>query len=277
MRNDEVKTKVFCILGDERIFRSKSPDMFSAAMATAGINGAYVPFMVRPEKIGEAMRSLRVLNITGANVTVPYKEAVIPHLDVLSEGANIIGSINTIVRNGDQLKGYNTNAIGFMDTLGEAGFEVRGKNALIFGTGGAARAVVFIFNWLHAASIFITGRHEEKVRHIISRIAGESKPPSSLTDAPVPAHIVVNATSVSDYDEAPELAKLVTRLELPACELIVDLNYGRSRNFWADMAQSRDIPFVDGFSSLANQARRTFSLWTGKDLSPAEFLQVVKD
>ena len=85
---------VYCIISDERAYRSKSPAIFSAVFKRAGINGAYVPFVVKPENLGQALQSLRVLNIAGANVTVPYKETVIPYLDVLSEGANIIGSIN---------------------------------------------------------------------------------------------------------------------------------------------------------------------------------------
>ena len=113
-----------------------------------------MPFKVAPEQLGQALQSLRVLNIAGANITIPYKEAVIPYLDVLSEGANIIGAINTIVLNGDKLKGYNTNAIGFMDALSYAGYEVEDKSAMVFGTGGAARAVVFILNWLRTKTIY---------------------------------------------------------------------------------------------------------------------------
>ena len=75
-------------------------------------------------------------------------------MDILSEGANIIGAVNTIVRNGDTLKGYNTNAIGIMDALTESGFEAEGKSALIFGTGGAAMAAAFIFNWLRTGTIY---------------------------------------------------------------------------------------------------------------------------
>ena len=151
--------KVFCILSDERVYSSKSPVMFSRVLQRVGIQAAYVPFKVNPKNLGLALQSLKVLNISGANVTVPFKEKVIPHLDVLSEGANIIGAINTIVCNGDSLKGYNTNAIGFMDALNDADFEVAGKSALVFGTGGAAKAVVFMLNWLRAATIRVAGRH----------------------------------------------------------------------------------------------------------------------
>ena len=105
--------------------------MFSAILKRAGIKGTYVPFKVCPADVGQAIHSIRILNIAGANVTVPYKEAVIPYLDVLSEGARIIGAVNTIVRKGDVLKGYNTNAIGFMDALNHAGFNVAGKSAVV--------------------------------------------------------------------------------------------------------------------------------------------------
>jgi len=129
-----------------------------------------VPFKVDKGQIGPAMQSLRVLNIDGANVTVPYKETVIPHLDILSEGANIIGAVNTVVRNGETLKGYNTNAIGFMDTLEEIGFDVAGKTAVVFGTGGIAKAVVFILNWLRAESILVVGRNENSISGIVNNI-----------------------------------------------------------------------------------------------------------
>ena len=75
---------MFCIIGDERIFRSKSPAMFSAVMKRVGIKGVYTPFKVKPQEIAQGMQSLRALNIYGANIAVPYKEAVIPYLDILS-------------------------------------------------------------------------------------------------------------------------------------------------------------------------------------------------
>jgi len=131
--------KVFCIISDERAHRLKSPAIFTTVLKDMGIKGSYVPFQVAPDDVGQALQSLRILNIAGANVTVPYKEAVIPHLDILSEGANIIGAINTIVRNGNELKGYNTNAIGFMDALNEVEFDAEGASALVFGTGGGGQ------------------------------------------------------------------------------------------------------------------------------------------
>jgi len=250
--------------------------MFSRVMKRVGIRGTYVPFKVRPEHVGQAIQSLRVLSIAGANVTVPYKEAVIPHLDVLSEGANIIGAINTIVRNGDILKGYNTNAIGMMDALAEFGFDAEGKSALVFGTGGAAKAAVFILNWLRTRTIFVAGRDEAKTGEIVDRFGGQTVALDTVTKKPLPVHIVVNATSVSSDEESPDMAARVKGLDVPDCELILDLNYGRAQNFWQDLGRAREIRFVDGLTPLAYQARRTFALWTGLQVPPQEFLNALE-
>lgn len=269
--------QVYCILGDERVMRSKSPTIFSTVLKRIGLNGAFVPFRVDPDQIGSALKSIRVLNIAGASITIPFKEKVIPHLDVLSEGANIIGAINTIVRNGNILKGYNTNAIGFMDALSESGFDVEEKSALVFGTGGAAKAIVFILNWLRTTSIFVAGRNENKTSEMVHRFGGEALRLDELENRTLSVNIVVNATSVSSPDESLEMKVLIDKLNIKDCELVVDLNYGRSENFWEDMARRIGARFMDGLPSLAYQSRRTFALWTGIQVPPVEFIKALDE
>jgi shikimate dehydrogenase len=269
--------QVYCILGDERVMRSKSPIIFSTVLKRIGIKGAYVPFKVDPDEIGSALQSIRALNITGASITIPFKEKVIPHLDILSEGANIIGAINTIVRNGNILKGYNTNAIGFMDALSESGFDVEGKSALVFGTGGAAKAIVFILNWLRTTSIFVAGRDDSKTSEIVHRFGGEAIQLDELVNQTLSANIVVNATSVSSPDESLEMKVLIDKLNIKDCEMVVDLNYGRSENFWEDMARRIGARFMDGLPSLAYQCRRTLALWTGIQVPPEEFIKALNE
>ncbi|MDX9785301.1 MAG: shikimate dehydrogenase [Desulfobacterales bacterium] len=269
--------KVFCILSDERAFQSKSPLVFTRVMQRLGIKGTYVPFKVAPEHLGQAVHSIRILNMAGANITVPYKEAVMPFIDVFSEGANMIGAVNTIVRHGNDLKGYNTNAIGFMDALKEACFDVSGKTALVFGNGGMAKAVVFILNWLQADTIYIAGRNHKKTLGVIQKIGGQAVSIDTVADRPLDADIVINTTSVSMTEEAPELAAIVNRLDIQHCRLVADMNYGRSHSFWEQMALSRQIPFMDGLSTLVHQARRTFLLWTGIQVPPEEFQKALEE
>lgn len=268
----EIQKKVYCIFGDERVFNSKSPEMFTTVFQRVGIRGVYVPFMSRPEQIAEAVTSIRALNIAGANITVPHKESVIPHVDILSEGAKIIGAVNTIAWDREILKGYNTNAIGFMDTLEEIKWEVPGKRALVFGSGGAARAVVFILNWLRAEAVYIAARNEISAQEMADHLGGEAISFDDVSAAPVDVDLIINATSISAEDESPEFAALVSELKLESCDLLLDLNYGREVNIWEQKAAANGVRFMDGLRTLAYQARRTFALWTGVQVEPNEFL-----
>jgi shikimate dehydrogenase len=269
--------KVYCILSDERALHSRSPAMFSAVLKRQGINAVYVPFVVRPADLGLALNGLRVLNIAGANVTAPFKETIIPYLDILSEGARIIGAINTVVRDGDRLKGYNTNAIGIMDALREVDFNVEDKTALVFGTGGAARTVAFILTWLRAREVWVAGRNVGRAREIVTQFSGRGVDLGILSGLPLPARIIINATSVSSPEESADMAGLVEKLKLRGCELILDLNYGRRRNFWQEKAEKEGIRFMDGLNPLAYQARRTLQLWTGIQVPPEEFLNALQN
>lgn len=271
-----IDSKAFFIIGDERVLSSRSPAIFSAVMRRVGFKGTYEPWSVKPDALRTVVEALRRPGVAGANVTVPYKQAIIPYIHSLSEGANIIGAVNTIVHRNGTLKGYNTNAIGFMDALRDAKFDAKAKSALVVGTGGGARAAVFILNWLGAAEVFVAGRDEAKARKTVESLGGTPKFLSSILEEGLAAHIVVNATSVSSPEEAPDLALQVGRLRLSECELVMDLNYGRRENLWEKMARTHGIPFVDGLTSLANQARRTFHLWTGIDVEPVEFARALE-
>lgn len=269
--------RVFCIISDERVFASRSPAVFNRVMSKAGINGTYVPFQVSAKHLGDAVRSLRILNIAGANVAVPYKEAVIPYVEVLSESANIIGAVNTIAMAGDQLKGYNTNAIGIMDALEDIDFNPAGKKALILGAGGAAKAVAFVLNWLKAETIYIAGRNAPKTRNVASRVRGEALSFEDLAGAEIPAQILVNATTVSSSAESREMAALAEQLNISGGELIFDLNYGRQPNIWQTLAESQGLRFMDGLPTLIHQARNSLALWTNIDVSVEDFRNALTD
>lgn len=268
----ENQTRTFCILSDERVFHAQSPNIFNAAIRHAGINGAYVPFMVLENQLNQALQSLKVFNIAGANITVPYKEKAIAYLDVLSEGANIIRAINTITIKDGVLKGFNTNAIGFMKAMEEAGCRVADQSALVFGTGGVARAVVFMLNWLRATPIYVVGRNMEKSKALVQELGGEAVSFEDVAAERITVDLLINATSVSSPEESPEMAAVVENLRIRNCQWVIDLNYGRLHNFWLSFAHKLGARYLDGLPMLAHQASLSFCLWTGMQIPPEVFL-----
>lgn len=266
------RKKVFCILSDERVFRTKSPNMFNAAIKHAGINGIYIPLKVESDNLGKAIQSLKVLNFAGANVTVPYKETVVSYMDILSDEAGLIGAVNTITIEKEMLKGHNTNAIGFRKAIEEVGYHAKDKTVLVFGSGGAARAVVFALKQLQSGPILIAGRNKNKTRKLASDLGAETIDYDELKSCRASAAMVINATSVASHDESPEMVSMVENMVFNNCQWVIDLNYGRQAYFFRDLAQKIGTRFMDGIPMLAYQASKSLALWTGIDVSPAVFL-----
>ena len=123
------------------IGHSLSPLMHNTAFAHHGIEAVYLPFAVHPAYIRRAVKSIAALQMGGVNVTIPHKQAVLAWMDELSPEARLIGAVNTIHLQDGRLHGYNTDGIGFLAALNEAGSVVAGQTVMLLGAGGAARAI----------------------------------------------------------------------------------------------------------------------------------------
>ncbi|MDQ3952078.1 MAG: shikimate dehydrogenase, partial [Actinomycetota bacterium] len=144
-----------------------SPVIHNVAFRRASLDWTYLSWPVEPPLLGDAVGGLRALGAIGANVTMPHKEAVTEHLDEVSGDAREVGAVNTIQRLGHRLVGHNTDVDGFAEFLsGDAGFDPRGKSALVLGAGGAARAVVKALDSLGAAEITVAGRRSERAEDV---------------------------------------------------------------------------------------------------------------
>ena len=267
--------KLLGLISDGRAHKSKSPAMHNLILGRKRIEGIYLPLAVAPARVGQAVAGLRGLGFSGANVTVPYKEKVMAHLDGLSDEARAIGAVNTIVCRGNSLVGHNTDALGFSAALTENIPIPQHGRGLVVGTGGAAKAVVHALAALGLEEIILCGR----TRPGAGRFGAASRwmPLPQLGESPLEADLVVNATSVSAPEEAPELAELLRRTVLSGCGLVFDLNYGRTSNFWADLAGRSGAEFADGLTMLAHQAAESFRLWTGLKVAATEFRAALED
>ena len=143
-------TRLLGVLGWP-VEHSMSPVMHNAAIQAAGLNACYLPFPCSPEDLGNVIAGLRGMEFLGANVTIPHKQAVIEHLDGLSEESRFTGSVNTLYWEGPRLMGTTTDAPGAVLNLRQAGIELDGRKVTILGTGGAARALAFVLARGHCA------------------------------------------------------------------------------------------------------------------------------
>lgn len=162
------KTKITGLFGYP-VEHSLSPAMHNAAFEHLGLDYCYVTFPVRPDLLGDAVKAIRALNLSGVNVTVPHKEDVIPFLDEISEEASFIGAVNTIKNDGGRLTGYNTDGRGFMQSLSEAGIDVSDKRILIVGSGGASRAIGY-YLCKEASGVYLYDVDKKKAERLMAHL-----------------------------------------------------------------------------------------------------------
>jgi shikimate dehydrogenase len=148
--------------------------MFNGTFEKLGLDCRYQSFNVSPKQLSAAVEASRVLAFAGFNVTSPHKVAIVPMLDAVSNEADEIGSVNTVLRNPRGLEGHNTDGEGAIRALREYGFELKGSKVLVIGAGGAARSIIHSF-CPQADEIVILGRSLEKARAIADNAKGTSK------------------------------------------------------------------------------------------------------
>lgn len=272
MKNKTItgKTKICGVIGDP-IEHTISPAMHNAAFASLGLDYIYVPFHVKKEGLAEAIQGMRALNIRGLNVTIPHKVAVIPLLDELDPLAGKIGAVNTIVNDSGVLKGYNTDALGFMQALLEKGVEPAGKHVLMVGAGGAARALSFALAERGANLVILNRQLEldwaiEMAKKIAEVFGRETKAlelnSENIAQEMAKTDILVNATSVG---MAPKVEETPVDAHLLKPGLVVyDIVYNPFETRLLREARQAGAPTIMGLDMLVWQGALAFEKWTGQ-------------
>lgn len=274
------KTAVFCVLGHP-VGHSLSPAMHNAALREMGLDGVYVAFDVAPEGLGAAVLGLQALGVRGVNCTIPHKEALVPLMDELSPDAELIGAVNTIVFQEGRRIGHNTDAPGFLADLRARGCDPAGKEALVLGAGGSARAVVVALARCGARVALANRtpqRAEELARHVNAAVGEErvrplAMEPSALQEAVQAAGLLVNTTSLGMSPRVGEMAPVPPQAFHP--ELFVyDLIYNPRETALLRTARERGAGAAHGAGMLARQGALSLELWTGRP-APAELMERV--
>lgn len=244
--------------------------MVEAAYQHHHLDWRYINCEVAPDDLEDAVQGARAMGWAGFNCSIPHKVAVIEHLDGLGESARIIGAVNTIVRRGDQLIGENTDGKGFVQAIREV-TDPAGKSVVLFGAGGAARAVSVEMALAGVKSIKVVNRNVRRGR-FLTELLNKQTPAEAVFiswqdtfSIPVDTDIVINATSVGLYPDVDAQLNLVVESLLPHM-IVADGIHNPPRTRLLEDAKDRGCITVDGLGMLVNQGVLGIRYWTGIDV-----------
>jgi len=281
MKIEEINasTRICGIIGDP-VEHSVSPAMHNAAFSHLNLNYIYLPFQVDQESLAGAIEGIRSLNFRGVNVTIPHKSAVIPYLDEIDTLAEGIGAVNTIVNENGILRGYNTDAPGFLHMLLLEGIDPSQKKFAILGAGGSAKAIAFILAD-KGSQLTILNRHRERAERLADTILNTFRKEVVVRDLTEKnlkmtleeSEILINTTSVGMFPHSTEI--LVPPDILRPGLIVVDIIYNPYRTRLLVEAEKRGLKTINGVDMLVAQGAIAFNLWTGKEAPQREMKSAV--
>ena len=227
--------------------------MHNAAFRALGLDWTYELLDVELAELPKAIAQLRAPDVGGANVTIPYKQAVMEQLDGIDPEALRARAVNTIVNDRGRLVGSNTDVAAIRAAVDEVGVEPRGANVVILGAGGSARAAAVA---LEGAHLTFASRHPDDVDVPGHLVAWDDPALHTLTHN---AHLLINATPLGRRDEMP-----LRPAALPSAGAVVDLVYVTGGTPLVRKSRSLGLRTVDGWGILLAQGARSFEMWTGR-------------
>lgn len=240
--------------------------MIEAAFVHHGLPWRYINMEVTPADLGQAVRGAKAMGFRGFNCSLPHKVTVIPHLDGLGESASVMGAVNTVVRRWEQLIGENTDGKGFLRSL-TAVTDPQGKSVVLFGAGGAARAIAVELALAGIKKLTLVNRSEARGKELAQLLRDKLNLNVELViwnvDYKIPeaTNIVINATSIGLDNGDARLDLDSTTLQPGMIAADVIFNPPRTR-FQRD-AEARGCKTLDGLGMLVNQGVVAVQYWTG--------------
>jgi shikimate dehydrogenase len=270
------KTRVCGVIGDP-IEHTLSPAIHNAAFNHLKLDFVFLAFKVKAADLENAVWGMRGLGIHGLNVTMPHKSTVIAYLDEVDPAVKFLGSANTILNKNGKLSGFNTDGVGALKALRENGTELSEKKVLLFGAGGAAKAIAFSLAE-EVGELVVLNRAAEKAaaladavnRMFGKKIVGGALSPSAVQKNLQDADILVNATSVGMHPNVNQ--SLVAPQWLKSNLTVMDIVYNPVETKLAKDAKAAGAKVISGVEMLIYQGAASFKIWTER-AAPIEVMR----
>lgn len=265
------------------IRHSISPFIHNHAYQLTATNAVYLAWEVAEEQVEQSLQQLRVLDMLGANISMPYKKKVLPYLDQVDESAQLIGSVNTIVQKDGCLTGYNTDGLGFLKSLPKT-FSIKDKKLVLLGAGGAATAIILEAIRQGVAEIHLFVRPESLAKYqatfsplsealSFSIVLHDLSRRDQVNAMMVGADLLINATGLGMDGGSLPVPKDFT---FPKGCLVADLAYFPAKTPFLQLAEEQELQTVNGLGMLFHQAALAFELMTYKTFPEQEVWQALK-
>ena len=255
--------------------------MVEAAYRYHSLNWRYLTIEVAPEGLADAVAGARAMGFIGFNCTIPHKVAVIQHLDGLGESASVMGAVNCVVRREGKMIGENTDGKGFVESL-RTHTDPKGKSVVIFGAGGAARAISVEVALAGATQITIVNRSQSRGEDLVTLLRDKLNLDASLVswnrDYAIPegTDVVINATSIGLFPDVDARLALDTST-LKSGMVVADVIPNPPTTRLVRDARAAGCQVIDGLGMLVNQGVIGIKYWTGVDPDPKVMRQALED
>ena len=262
IHSDASRSPHFLLLGNP-VSQSISPLMHNTAARHHGIDIQYHAVTLEQPELPRLPAHFNSEPFGGANVTIPYKQVIMDFMDIMDDAASEIGAVNTIVKNDYRLAGHNTDAYGFSIPLEPYSGQLEGGKALVFGTGGASRAVVYALQHLGINEIVLISRNPgrmEKDFGMDVQIRGYE----AWKDIAFDAVLLVNATPLGMAPRTETCPVRETEKQFLSGKICYDIVYNPVKTKFLSMAEQVGCTTLNGIEMLIHQGSRAFELWTGK-------------
>jgi shikimate dehydrogenase len=252
-------TRVTGLIGDP-VGHSRSPAIFNAGFAAAGLNWVFVAFPAPAGRGADAVKAARSLGLAGLTVTMPHKADAAWACDELTPEATALGAVNVVTVHDDgRISGASTDGLGLVRSVRDEGCDPAGRRALVLGAGGAARAIAVALGQA-GADVTVAARRPDAADAAAGLVPGATSTTIAEVD-PGGFDLVVNATPVGMQGEAP----VIDPDRLNPAQLVVDTIYHPMETRLLASARARGVPCANGLGMLVHQAALAFELWTGLD------------
>ncbi|MCL4109604.1 UNVERIFIED_CONTAM: hypothetical protein GTU68_049197 [Idotea baltica] len=247
--------------------------MIEAAYRHHGLDWRYLTIEVAPNDLKDAVQGIRAMGFRGANCTIPHKVAVIQHLDRTTEAAGLMGAVNCIIREGDELVGENTDGKGFVQSLKDVTDPV-GKRLVVFGAGGAARAITVETMLAGAEHVTVVNRDQHRGEELVTLLKDKAKVSADFVqwngdyDIPEGTDVVINATSIGLFPDVDARIPLNTAT-LKSGMVVADVIPNPPKTRLVREATELGCTVLDGMGMLVNQGVIGFKLWTNVNPDPS--------